>query len=70
MDTVPKFVQLIKLVQAEVDRGSPVVRPPRLQLDGHELREALVVIRRQLDARSTRRGDSTSYSSLPGALAS
>jgi 4-hydroxy-tetrahydrodipicolinate synthase len=70
MDTVPKFVQLIKLVQAEVDRGSPVVRPPRLQLDGHELREALVVIRRQVDARSTRRGDSTSYASRPGALAS
>jgi 4-hydroxy-tetrahydrodipicolinate synthase len=48
MDTVPKFVQLIKLVQAEVGRGSPVVRPPRLQLEGDELRDALAVIRRQL----------------------
>jgi hypothetical protein len=38
MDTVPKFVQLIKLVQSEVGRGSPVVRAPRLQLEGEELR--------------------------------
>ena len=51
MDTVPKFVQLIKLVQAEVGRGSPVVRAPRLQLEGEELRGALAVIRRQLDCR-------------------
>jgi 4-hydroxy-tetrahydrodipicolinate synthase len=51
MDTVPKFVQLIKLVQAEVGRGSPVVRPPRLQLEGEELRGALAVIRRQLGNR-------------------
>jgi 4-hydroxy-tetrahydrodipicolinate synthase len=47
----PKFVQLIKLVQAEVGRGSPVVRAPRLQLEGEELRGALAVIRRQLDCR-------------------
>ena len=51
MDTVPKFVQLIKLVQSEVGRGSPVVRAPRLQLEGEELRGALAVIRRQLDCR-------------------
>lgn len=51
MDTVPKFVQLIKLVQAEVGRGSPAVRPPRLALEGDELRDALAVIRRQLHAR-------------------
>ena len=51
MDTVPKFVQLIKLVQAEVGRGSPVVRPPRLALEGDELRDALAVIRRQLARR-------------------
>jgi 4-hydroxy-tetrahydrodipicolinate synthase len=29
MDTVPKFVQLIKLVQAEVGMGNARVRPPR-----------------------------------------
>jgi len=51
MDTLPKFVQLIKLVQAEVGRGSPVVRAPRLQLEGDELRAALAVIRRQLESR-------------------
>jgi 1-pyrroline-4-hydroxy-2-carboxylate deaminase len=51
MDTVPKFVQLIKLVQSEVGRGSPIVRPPRLQLEGEELRGALAVIRRQLGCR-------------------
>ena len=51
MDTVPKFVQLIKLVQAEVGKGSATVRPPRLALEGDELRDALDVIRRQLSGR-------------------
>lgn len=51
MDTVPKFVQLIKIVQAEVGRGSPAVRPPRLVLEGEELREATTLIRRQLERR-------------------
>jgi dihydrodipicolinate synthase/N-acetylneuraminate lyase len=51
MDTVPKFVQLIKLVQAEVGKGSATVRPPRLTLEGDELRDALDVIRRQLARR-------------------
>ena len=51
MDTLPKFVQLIKLVQAELGRGSVVVRPPRLPLEGDEQREALDVIRRQLAIR-------------------
>ena len=32
LDTVPKFVQLIKLVQAELQRGPATVRPPRLEL--------------------------------------
>ncbi|MES1261993.1 MAG: dihydrodipicolinate synthase family protein [Acidobacteriota bacterium] len=40
MDTVPKFVQLIKLVQQEAGMGSQRVRPPRLPLTGHELDEA------------------------------
>ena len=39
MDTVPKFVQLIKLVQQEVGLGSERVRAPRLELTGTE-REA------------------------------
>jgi 1-pyrroline-4-hydroxy-2-carboxylate deaminase len=51
LDTVPKFVQLIKLVQSEVGRGSPVVRPPRLQLENSELDDALRLIRAQLARR-------------------
>ena len=48
MDTVPKFVQLIKLVQQEVGMGNARVRPPRLELVGEELDEALRVIREAL----------------------
>jgi 4-hydroxy-tetrahydrodipicolinate synthase len=48
MDTVPKFVQLIKLVQQEVGMGNARVRPPRLELTGAELDEALRVIRQIL----------------------
>jgi 4-hydroxy-tetrahydrodipicolinate synthase len=44
MDTVPKFVQLIKLVQEELGVGSARVRPPRLQIDGKELAESKEVI--------------------------
>jgi 4-hydroxy-tetrahydrodipicolinate synthase len=40
MDTVPKFVQLIKLVQEEAGVGSARVRPPRLQVEGAELAAA------------------------------
>ena len=51
MDTVPKFVQLIKLVQAEVGIGNSRVRPPRLELAGEELRNARNVIRQALQNR-------------------
>jgi 4-hydroxy-tetrahydrodipicolinate synthase len=44
MDTVAKFVQLIKLVQEEVGMGSARVRPPRLELVGAELAEARKVV--------------------------
>jgi len=37
MDTVPKFIQLIKLVQQEAGIGSARVRPPRLEVVGDEL---------------------------------
>jgi 1-pyrroline-4-hydroxy-2-carboxylate deaminase len=40
MDTVPKFVQLIKWVQAEMGVGSARVRGPRLELAGTELAAA------------------------------
>jgi dihydrodipicolinate synthase/N-acetylneuraminate lyase len=48
MDTVPKFVQLIKLVQQEVGMGNARVRAPRLELVDTELEEALKVIRATL----------------------
>jgi 4-hydroxy-tetrahydrodipicolinate synthase len=51
MDTVPKFVQLIKLVQERMGLGSSRVRAPRLALRGAELREALETIDRALERR-------------------
>jgi 4-hydroxy-tetrahydrodipicolinate synthase len=51
MDTVPKFVQLIKLVQQEVGMGSVRVRPPRLELIAAEMEEARRVIRHALETR-------------------
>jgi 1-pyrroline-4-hydroxy-2-carboxylate deaminase len=51
MDTVPKFIQLIKLVQTEVNEGNARVRPPRLELAGAELSAAREVIRRALENR-------------------
>lgn len=44
LDTVPKFVQLIKWVQAEVGRGTPFVRAPRLTLAGPDLAAARAVL--------------------------
>ena len=51
MDTVAKFVQLIKLVQAEVGMGSVRVRAPRLELVGPELEQAKRIINQALRAR-------------------
>ncbi len=51
LDTVPKFIQLIKLVQAEAGRGSARVRPPRLELEGAELASQLALIRECLQLR-------------------
>ncbi|HYE59540.1 MAG TPA: dihydrodipicolinate synthase family protein [Rhodothermales bacterium] len=48
LDTVVKFVQLIKLVQAEVGMGRERVRPPRLVLDGAEREAALALIHQAL----------------------
>jgi len=44
MDTVVKFVQLIKLVQQEAGMGCTRVRPPRLELSGLELECAKATI--------------------------
>ena len=51
MDTVVKFVQLIKLAQERVGRGSARVRPPRLVLEGDELRAALADIDHAIETR-------------------
>jgi dihydrodipicolinate synthase/N-acetylneuraminate lyase len=54
LDTTPKFVQLIKLVQREAGKGTARVRPPRLELDGEELDAALAGIRAALAAPEAR----------------
>ena len=51
LDTVPKFVQLIKLVQEEVGMGSERVRPPRLALEGAERDAAVSLIREAIATR-------------------
>jgi dihydrodipicolinate synthase/N-acetylneuraminate lyase len=51
MDTVPKFVQLIKLAQEECGVGSARVRAPRLELTGEEKIQALGTIRTALKSR-------------------
>lgn len=49
LDTVPKFVQLVKLVQETVGMGSTRVRPPRMELVGKELEETLQIIKQALE---------------------
>ena len=51
LDTGPKFVQLIKLVQEKVGMGNARVRPPRLELAGAELAETLAIIDHALATR-------------------
>ena len=51
MDTVPKFVQLIKLVQQEVGWGSERVRGPRCVMAGAERKAALETLKMALKSR-------------------
>jgi 4-hydroxy-tetrahydrodipicolinate synthase len=51
LDTVPKFVQLIKLVQQQVGQGHERVRAPRLVLEGAEREQALALMAAKLAAR-------------------
>ncbi len=57
LDTLPKFVQYIKLAQERVGMGSARVRPPRLPLVGAELEDTLLVI----DAALARRAVITTW---------
>ena len=57
LDTVPNFVQLIKLVQAEVGIGNARVRPPRLELVGAELALAQTIVREALRSRPQSLGE-------------
>jgi dihydrodipicolinate synthase/N-acetylneuraminate lyase len=63
MDTVPNFVQLIKLVQAEAGIGNARVRPPRLELTGDELEQNQKIIRDALQRRPQLVGN---YASMIG----
>ncbi len=51
MDTVPKFVQLIKWVQEQAGVGSARVRAPRQEIEGVELAEAEAVFAKAMAAR-------------------
>ena len=51
LDTVPKFVQLIKYVQAEVGVGHARVRMPRLELAGGELESTWAILQTALRSR-------------------
>lgn len=51
LDTVPKFVQLIKLVQEELGIGNADVRPPKLRITGEELQQTKDLIQHALRTR-------------------
>ncbi len=51
MDTVPKFIQLVKLVQQELGVGNARVRGPRLEIEGKELENARLIIHDALRSR-------------------
>jgi dihydrodipicolinate synthase/N-acetylneuraminate lyase len=51
LDTLPKFVQLIKLVQEELSVGNADVRPPKLRLTGEELQKTKQLIQQALRTR-------------------
>lgn len=64
MDTVPKFVQLIKLVQEIVGMGNSRVRAPRLQMIGSELEDARAIVRQALANRPKIAAGSTTAAAL------
>jgi len=52
LDTVPKFVQLIKFVQEELGVGSARVRPPRLELASKDQKDTLALVRSFVERRT------------------
>ena len=54
LDTVPKFVQLIKHVQEEVGIGNADVRAPKLRLTGTELQATKDLVREAISNRPKR----------------
>jgi len=61
MDTVPKFVQLIKQVQEETHTGSARVRPPRLTIEGTELAEVRSAVAHAMTHRPAAARASTAF---------
>jgi 4-hydroxy-tetrahydrodipicolinate synthase len=51
LDTLPDFVQRIKLVQEELGTGSARVRPPRLELDGDVAGATRALVRHAMASR-------------------
>jgi 4-hydroxy-tetrahydrodipicolinate synthase len=54
LDTVPKFVQLIKYAQELVGMGSSRVRPPRLELSTAEAQSVRQMVERAIASRPLR----------------
>jgi dihydrodipicolinate synthase/N-acetylneuraminate lyase len=63
MDTVPKFIQLIKQIQQEVGVGCSRVRAPRLEIVGNELEETRAAFRTAQTNRPTVAVPSTPFNS-------
>jgi 4-hydroxy-tetrahydrodipicolinate synthase len=53
LDTVPKFIQLIKFAEERAGVGRAFVRPPRRELDGEELRSVSALIDAAIASRPT-----------------
>jgi 1-pyrroline-4-hydroxy-2-carboxylate deaminase len=65
MDTVPKFIQLIKQAQQELGVGSARVRPPRLQVAGEELAEVRAAVEHAKKTRPKMAPESTPFEWSP-----
>ncbi len=65
MDTVPKFVQLIKWVQEQAGVGSARVRSPRMEIVGRELEIAQAAFKTALANRP--KLDEKPFASFKGA---